>query len=93
MTMQGRDRLSAEQLSQDLTTAVPLATPPISRQLWWAAIKPPMYSVAIMPIWVGSALAFWQTNAAQPVIFGLFLLSAILILAWENFSMRPRASM
>lgn len=56
------------------------------RQLWWAAIKPPMYSVAIMPIWVGSAIAFWQTQRADPAAFFLFLLSAILILAWENLS-------
>jgi 2-carboxy-1,4-naphthoquinone phytyltransferase len=58
----------------------------IDRKLWWAAIKPPMYSVAIMPIWVGSTLAFWHTGQSQPIIFGLFLLSAILILAWENLS-------
>jgi 2-carboxy-1,4-naphthoquinone phytyltransferase len=79
MTTQGLDRPAADQ-SKDQPTGGH------SRQLWWAAIKPPMYSVAIMPIWVGSALAFWQTNAAHPLIFCLFLLSAIFILAWENFS-------
>jgi 2-carboxy-1,4-naphthoquinone phytyltransferase len=56
------------------------------RKLWYAAIKPPMYSVAVMPIWVGSAIAYWQTGAFHSGIFALFLLSAILILAWENLS-------
>jgi 2-carboxy-1,4-naphthoquinone phytyltransferase len=66
--------------------ATPQPSQPISRQLWWAAIKPPMYSVAIMPIWVSSAVAFWQTNDSHPLIFFIFLFSAIFILAWENFS-------
>ncbi|MEB3293021.1 MAG: 2-carboxy-1,4-naphthoquinone phytyltransferase [Synechococcales bacterium] len=56
------------------------------RRLWWAALKPPMYSVAIMPIWVGSAIAYAQTGKLDPIIFTLFLGSAILILAWENLS-------
>ncbi|MCY7322895.1 MAG: 2-carboxy-1,4-naphthoquinone phytyltransferase, partial [Phormidesmis sp. CAN_BIN36] len=49
-------------------------------------MKPPMYSVAIMPIWVGSAVAFAETHRFNVSIFFTFLLSAILILAWENFS-------
>jgi 1,4-dihydroxy-2-naphthoate phytyltransferase len=57
-----------------------------NRKLWYAAIKPPMYSVAIMPIWVGSAVAFAETKTFNLSIFLTFLLSAILILAWENFS-------
>ncbi|MBD2328218.1 2-carboxy-1,4-naphthoquinone phytyltransferase [Alkalinema sp. FACHB-956] len=56
------------------------------RKLWWAAIKPPMYSVAIMPIWVGSAIAYAETRHLNALVFGLFLLSAVLILAWENLS-------
>ncbi|MBW4538228.1 MAG: 2-carboxy-1,4-naphthoquinone phytyltransferase [Myxacorys chilensis ATA2-1-KO14] len=58
----------------------------VNRKLWYAAIKPPMYSVAVMPIWVGSAVAFAETKAFNFPIFFTFLLSAILILAWENFS-------
>jgi 2-carboxy-1,4-naphthoquinone phytyltransferase len=73
MTIQGIDRPPLEKL-------------PVNQKLWWAAIKPPMYSVAVMPIWVGSTVAFWQTNTAHPLIFVTFLLSAILILAWENLS-------
>lgn len=68
---------------RDLDRAQP---PSIDRQLWWAALKPPMYSVAIMPIWVSSAIAYKETNQPNPLVFFLFLISAVLILAWENFS-------
>ncbi len=54
------------------------------KKLWLAAIKPPMYSVAIMPIWVGTAIAFYRTQSLNWMIFSTFLSSAILILAWEN---------
>jgi len=53
-------------------------------KLWLAAIKPPMYSVAIMPIWVGSAVAFREIKIFNITIFSLFIAAAILILAWEN---------
>ena len=56
------------------------------KKLWLAAIKPPMYSVAIMPIWVGTAIAVWEKNAINWSIFLTFITSAILILAWENIS-------
>ncbi|MFB2770123.1 2-carboxy-1,4-naphthoquinone phytyltransferase [Pelatocladus sp. BLCC-F211] len=55
-------------------------------KLWMAAIKPPMYSVAIMPIWVGTAVAFAETKILNWVVFGVFFAAAILILAWENLS-------
>jgi len=56
------------------------------KKIWMAAIKPPMYSVAIMPIWVGTAVAFAETKIFHGVVFSTFLASAILILAWENIS-------
>lgn len=56
------------------------------RKLWLAAIKPPMYSVAIMPILVGSVVAFAETQGFDLGIFLTFIISAILILAWENLS-------
>lgn len=56
------------------------------RKLWLAAIKPPMYSVAIMPMVVGSAIAYAETGQFSSGIFALFLLAAVLILAWENLS-------
>ncbi|MBW4561461.1 MAG: 2-carboxy-1,4-naphthoquinone phytyltransferase [Mojavia pulchra JT2-VF2] len=55
-------------------------------KLWMAAIKPPMYSVAIMPIWVGTAVAFAETKIFNGVVFLIFIAAAILILAWENIS-------
>ncbi len=55
-------------------------------KLWLAAIKPPMYSVAIIPIWVGTAVAFAETRIIQGTIFSTFLMSAILIIAWLNLS-------
>lgn len=79
MTSQSLDHSSSVQP----TPAVPNLS---KRKLWWAAIKPPMYSVAVMPIWVGSAIAYAETGEFKFGIFSLFLLSAILILAWENLS-------
>jgi len=55
-------------------------------KLWLAAIKPPMYSVAIMPIWLGTAIAYAENKTLNGGIFSAFLISAILILAWENIS-------
>jgi 2-carboxy-1,4-naphthoquinone phytyltransferase len=56
------------------------------KKLWLAALMPPMYSVAIFPIALGTAVAVAQTGAINWQIFLTFLLSAILILAWENLS-------
>jgi len=56
------------------------------KKLWMAAIKPPMYSVAIMPIALGTAVAYATTKTIDFRIFGTFLISAVLILAWENLS-------
>jgi 2-carboxy-1,4-naphthoquinone phytyltransferase len=55
-------------------------------KLWLAAIKPPMYTVAIVPITVGSAVAYAQTRSIDLNILGTFLLSAIAIIAWLNIS-------
>jgi 1,4-dihydroxy-2-naphthoate octaprenyltransferase len=41
-------------------------------KLWLAAIKPPMYSVAIMPIWLGTAVAFAETKTIHGEIFSTF---------------------
>ena len=57
-----------------------------NRKLWLAAIKPPMYTVAVIPIWVGSAIAFAQTQIFNLQIFAVFLTSAILFIAWMNVS-------
>jgi 2-carboxy-1,4-naphthoquinone phytyltransferase len=59
---------------------------PSKRQLWFAAIKPPMYTVAVIPISFGTALAYSETGIFQGNIFAIFLFSAILIIAWLNLS-------
>ncbi|MDX2097289.1 MAG: 2-carboxy-1,4-naphthoquinone phytyltransferase [Leptolyngbyaceae cyanobacterium bins.59] len=59
---------------------------PSQRKLWLAAIKPPMYSVAVIPIWVGTAMAWAETHTLQAGAFATFLFSAILIVAWINVS-------
>ena len=59
---------------------------PSPTALWLAAIKPPMYSVAIIPIWLGSAIAWAQTGQLNRPIFFSFLGAAIAIIAWLNIS-------
>jgi 1,4-dihydroxy-2-naphthoate octaprenyltransferase len=56
------------------------------KNLWLAALMPPMYSVAIFPIALGTAVAFAETQSLRWGVFLTFLGSAILILAWENLS-------
>jgi 1,4-dihydroxy-2-naphthoate octaprenyltransferase len=51
-----------------------------------AAIKPPMYCVAVMPICIGSAVAYAQSGIFHLGVFALFGLSAVLLLLWENLS-------
>lgn len=45
-----------------------------------------MYSVAIMPILLGTAIAYAETGVLQAKTLWTFLLSAVLILAWENLT-------
>ncbi|MEA5418942.1 2-carboxy-1,4-naphthoquinone phytyltransferase [Spirulina sp. CCNP1310] len=56
------------------------------RQLWWAAIKLPMYSVAVIPIALGTAIAYRENQQINGIIFSLFLWGAIAVLAWINLS-------
>ncbi len=60
--------------------------PPDRRKLWFAAIKPPMYSVAVIPILVGTAIAVWQVQTIQLGVLLTCLVAAILIVAWLNLS-------
>ncbi|MFO8039211.1 MAG: 2-carboxy-1,4-naphthoquinone phytyltransferase [Sodalinema sp.] len=59
---------------------------PTSLKIWFAAIKPPMYTVAIIPIWVGTAVAVSEQQTLNVRIFATFLMAAILIIAWLNLS-------
>jgi 1,4-dihydroxy-2-naphthoate octaprenyltransferase len=45
-----------------------------------------MYSVAVIPIFVGTATAFSQSDRVDGPIFAIFLISAIVIIAWLNLS-------
>ncbi|MEO1131849.1 MAG: 2-carboxy-1,4-naphthoquinone phytyltransferase [Cyanobacteria bacterium J06639_1] len=56
------------------------------RKLWLAALKPPMYSVAVMPIAVGTAIAWAQTGAFHGEVFSAFVFAGIAILFWLNSS-------
>ncbi|MGF1600463.1 MAG: 2-carboxy-1,4-naphthoquinone phytyltransferase [Thermosynechococcaceae cyanobacterium] len=55
-------------------------------KLWMAAIKPPMYTVAVIPISVGTAVAFGETQQFDLSIYLTFLGAAILIIAWLNLT-------
>jgi 2-carboxy-1,4-naphthoquinone phytyltransferase len=68
------------------TTDLTTQNAPSKFQLWLAAIKPPMYSVAIMPILVGTVVAYNDTGICDRPILFTFLTAAILILAWLNLS-------
>ncbi|MFM7464640.1 MAG: 2-carboxy-1,4-naphthoquinone phytyltransferase [Cyanobium sp.] len=59
---------------------------PERRRLWRAAIKWPMYAVAVMPVLLAAG---WRLGQALPVRFdqlALFLGAAIFLLAWENLA-------
>jgi len=58
----------------------------INISLWLAAIKPPIYAVAIIPITMGTIVAYREFGQLNWTIFSLFLLSGILIIAWLNLS-------
>lgn len=64
----------------------PAAAQTIPGNLWWAALKPPMYSVAVMPIWGGTALAWHLEGTLNGPVFATFLGAAVLILAWLNLT-------
>jgi len=56
------------------------------RRLWKAAIKWPMYAVAVMPVLLAAG---WRLAQGLPMRSGqllLFLLAAVLLLAWENLA-------
>ncbi|WP_448562003.1 2-carboxy-1,4-naphthoquinone phytyltransferase [Trichothermofontia sp.] len=74
-------------MTTPIVPPAPVRSPqPDRRQLWLAAIKPPMYSVAVIPIMVGTAIAVWQSHPIQTHVFLICLIAAILIVAWLNLS-------
>ena len=56
------------------------------RRLWKAAIKWPMYAVAVMPVLLAAGWRFGQGQVVRFDQLLLFLLAAVLLLAWENLA-------
>ena len=56
------------------------------KQLWKAAIKWPMYSVAAMPVLLAAGWHFGRSGALRWSQLLGFLLAAVLLLLWENLS-------
>lgn len=59
---------------------------PDRRRLWKAAIKWPMYSVAVMPVLLAAGWWLGQGQALRLDQLLGFLLGAVLLLAWENLA-------
>jgi hypothetical protein len=57
---------------------------PTRANLWFASLKPPMYTVAVTPITVGSAAAYADTGVLDVGTLGAFLAAAVCIIAWLN---------
>lgn len=56
------------------------------RQLWKAAIKWPMYAVAVMPVLLAAGWTYGRSGQLRVGPLLGFLLAAVLLLAWENLS-------
>ena len=56
------------------------------RRLWKAAIKWPMYAVAVMPVLLAAGWWFGRSGQLRGGPLLGFLLAAVLLLAWENLS-------
>ena len=87
MTARSKPQSSPEPSRPEPLADQPSAAPTPSRQqLWKAAIKLPMYTVAVIPIWVGSAMAAYETGRLNGLNLGLFLFGAIAVIAWLNLT-------
>ncbi|KAH6833269.1 UbiA prenyltransferase family protein [Perilla frutescens var. hirtella] len=59
----------------------------LSREtLIWRAIKLPMYTVALIPVTVGSAAAYWQTGQFSMLRYLMVLACYIIVNIWVNLS-------
>lgn len=56
------------------------------RRLWRAAVKWPMYAVAVMPVLLAAGWRLGQGLSLRVEQLLLFLLAAVLLLAWENLA-------
>lgn len=64
----------------------PVVTKLTRSQLLFAAIKPPMYTVAVSPALVGSLAAYADTGRFDMSTLCTFLYSFIAIIAWTNLT-------
>jgi len=55
-------------------------------QLWFAAVKPPMYTVCIIPVLVAATLAYYQTGVFATARFWQLIFASICTIAWLNLS-------
>jgi 1,4-dihydroxy-2-naphthoate octaprenyltransferase len=55
-------------------------------RLWRAAVKWPMYAVAVMPVLLAAGWRLGQGLPLRPDQLLLFLLAAVLLLGWENLA-------
>lgn len=54
--------------------------------LIWRAIKLPIYSVALVPLTVGGAVAYLQTGLFSARRYVVLLVSSVLVITWINLS-------
>lgn len=54
--------------------------------LWFLAIKPPMYTVAVTPVLVGSFAAYAETATLSVTTLLMFITAAVSITAWLNLT-------
>ncbi len=76
----------ANSMQNQQAVASPCASQTEKRRKWKAAIKWPLYSVAVMPVLLAAG---WRMSSGQTVrldqLIG-FLLASILLLLWENLT-------
>jgi len=75
-----------EEVPEAPSEASPAAPPPSRSARWLAAIKPPLYSVALVPLCVGFAAAYASTGAFAGGRFGMLLAGSCLVILWLNLS-------
>lgn len=56
--------------------------------LIWRAIKLPIYSVALVPLTIGSASAYLQSSTFPATRYFVLLVSSILVITWLNLRSR-----
>jgi len=74
------------QQPRETCAVLPFGHPAQRLRLWKAAIKWPMYSVAVMPVLLAAGWRTGQGLVVQLDQLLLILVAAVLLLAWENLA-------